>query len=196
VDYAYRIRTYLFGLIKVQKILNRDDAIKAKWINIISDDTADIEMKGAAGGDGGFVVRNPLSAKTASQRNSESFTFDAIHSSNKDEEVGNYSNLGDDARSESVVVISTENPIHSSIRSDQHVKSKYLPSIPQTESSGADDDAALYLEYQSSQQYNRQDDSVYDTANDESEITFEEWKTSKKQFKQGRSTHYSYSYSL
>jgi hypothetical protein len=34
VDYAYRIHTYLFGLIKVQKILNRDDAIKAKWITI------------------------------------------------------------------------------------------------------------------------------------------------------------------
>ena len=41
-----------------------------KWIKVEEggDDTADIQMKGAAGGDDGFVVRNPLPAKAASQR--------------------------------------------------------------------------------------------------------------------------------
>ena len=45
VDYAYRIDTYVFGLVKVQKILNRDDAIKAKWIASEDKGEYDIEMR-------------------------------------------------------------------------------------------------------------------------------------------------------
>jgi hypothetical protein len=194
VDYAYRIRTYLFGLIKVQKILNRDDAIKAKWIKIISDDTVDIEMKGAAGGDDGNIVRNPLPAKAASRRESASFTFDAIHSSNNDEEFGGYNNI----RSSANVVSSTENPIHASIRSNTmrlRKNQQEYPTIPQTDEEEVveevveveKDDAALYLEYQSSQQSMQLDDDVQSNTEPEPKITFEEWKTTKKKFKEGSS---------
>ena len=49
----------------------------------------------------------------------------------------------------------------------------------------ADDEAALYLEYRTLQ--SNHDDSLYDMSNDDGEafMSFEDWKTSRKQFKQG-----------
>ena len=77
IDYAHRIHTYLFGLINVEKILNRNDAIKAKWITGVGVDTLDIEMKGTGGLDDAFVVQNPMT-ETESLRISVTFTFVCI----------------------------------------------------------------------------------------------------------------------
>jgi hypothetical protein len=53
-------RSYLYGLVKVQKILCRDDAIKSKWIAVKVDVEVDVEMKGAGSGqDNEYVVENP-----------------------------------------------------------------------------------------------------------------------------------------
>ena len=54
------------------------------------------------------------------------------------------------------------------------------------DASAADDDAALYIEYQNLQR--NDDDTVYAMRADDSEVlmmSFEEWKTNRKQFKQG-----------
>ena len=54
------------------------------------------------------------------------------------------------------------------------------------DASAADDNAALYIEYQNLQR--NDDDTVYAMRADDSEVlmmSFEEWKTTRKQFKQG-----------
>jgi len=167
VDYAYRIHRYLFGLIKVQKILSRDDAIKAKWIIIggLGGDAAgeeySIEMNG---GTDNFVALNPL-VQTAKIRREN-----------------------DDVIDSDTTIISV-NPIFQRVinnhkessRLDQfsssHLSDAHAPSI-------VEDDAALYIEYQNLQ--NQRDDMVYsmDTDN-EIVISFEEWKVKRKEFKAG-----------
>ncbi len=180
VDYAYRIHTYLFGLIIIQKILGRDDAIKANWISSVvgevgigveGDETRDIEMKGLASNDKPFVA----------PRNSTTFSIDAIYSTT-DEEVGCSVSYGNDSNSNSIAA--TTNPIHSVART-QHQESvlRLQQSAINTNSEDkAEDEAALFLEYQNLQ--SNHDDAVYDMTED-TEISFEEWKTRRKQFKQG-----------
>ena len=165
VDYAYRINKYLFGLVKVHKILNRDDAIKAKWITEVatssSSDDHIIEMM--RGGNNDFVVLNPLAAAKNSSADDEESVYTTMAASNPIFQHVNNSNHNhqESLRLELSAVNNTCN-------------------VP----SEADDDVALYLEYQNLQ--SRHDDSVYDmTADAEVAISFEEWKTNKKQFKQG-----------
>ncbi len=175
VDYACRVHSYLFGLIKVQKILNRNDAIKAKWIT--EGDVYDIEMKGD-----GFVsnVTNDTPTEELSgDRISTVFSMDGI--------FGASSTISSNNHDISFVTVENRNPIHS------------LASVATRLQSSADDaaaaadavdvDAALYLEYQNSLQGNH-NDALYDMSKNEDQLTFEEWKTTRKQFKQGNTlTH-------
>ncbi len=210
VDYAYRIHTYFFGLVKVQKILNRDGAIKAKWITIRGDAAAgeayDIEMKrvGSSNDDETVisVQMNPL-IEDVTQRSSVVFSMDGIFGAGNhddDEEVGGYNNIYSSSSSNNSSNVATENPIHSlasmldtvSLR-PVTTRQESLQRQPsgsrinsETEAAAAvvEDDAALYLEYQNLQ--DNHDDALYDL-NDDSDVamSFEEWKSRRKQFKQG-----------
>ena len=173
VDYAYRINTYIFGVIRVQKILNRVDAIKAKWI--IDAGEHDIEMKG---GIDEAVVQNPLT-KVSTHRNTVAFDVDAIYGVSNNEK-GGY--MIDHSYIESV-----ENPIYQSVNNNRQELLRLHQSAINSaieDVSAADDDAALYLEYQNLQ--NQRDETIYDMAvGDDTIISFEEWKTMRKEFKQG-----------
>ncbi len=204
VDYAYRINTYLFGVIRIQKILNRDDAIKAKWIKIGGDvsagETYGIEMKGvdsiAYDETVISVQMNPLT-EDVTQRSSVVFSMDGIFgaSNHDDEEVGGYNNIYSSNSSN----VATENPIHSLASMLDTVSLRPVTTRQeslQRQPSGirinsetdaavvVEDDAALYLEYQNLQ--DNHDDALYDL-NDDSDVamSFEEWKSRRKQFKQG-----------
>ena len=158
VDYAYRINTYLCGLIKVQKILNRDDAIKAKWITAALGGNYDVEM----------ITDN-------NWRASATVSMDCIYKANE---------------------VTTTNPIHTwddyQTPTTNHQEVLHLEQSVMNskidETLAVDDDAALYLEYQNLQDIH--DDTLYDineSEDTEVTMTFEEWKTKKKQFKQGNS---------
>ena len=186
VDYAYRVSTYLFGLFKVQKILNRDDAIKANWITIGGgESTYDIEMKG--NDDPVISVQvNPLMEELTA-RNSAVFSMDGIFSasndnSSKEEEVGGYNVYSSRTTTNKEVLVTAENPIHSLASATQRLQ----PTAGAPTADVVDDDAALYLEYQNLQ--DRHDNTLYDMSSSEDTevaMTFEEWKTKRKQFKQG-----------
>jgi hypothetical protein len=191
VDYAYRIHTYLFGLIKVQKILSRDDAIKSKWITIGGGESPyDIEMKGS---DNPVisVQMNPLT-EGLTDRNSTVFSMDGIFSTNssKEDEVDGYNVYSSYTNKETLVT--AENPIHSLASALTAQRLQLTAVVPPTET--VDDDAALYFEYQNLQ--DSHDEAVYDM-NENTEISFEEWKSRRKQFKQGTYLlTYSLTYSL
>jgi hypothetical protein len=110
VDYAYRIHTFFFGLITIQKILNRDDAIKAKWITFNTVESG-IEMRGNEA----EAVQNPLNT----HRNTVTFDMDAIYGASNDKAVG--AAMSDNIDSDVVV----ENPIYSSMTSFQSTNLKY-----------------------------------------------------------------------
>ncbi len=195
VDYACRINNYLFGLIKVQKILNRDDAIKAKWITEGGGEEEkgyDIVMKVAAGREeDAFAVQiNPLQ-KELSIRDSAVFSMDdTFGAENNDEEVGDEYDVYSNTNNTHDTLTPTENPIHSLVSvvtiDKQRARMNSKPNkVVEDHSVIAEDDAALYLEYQIQQ--NTHDDAVYDIGADDSVVvmSFEEWKTRRKQFKQG-----------
>ncbi len=218
VDYAYRINTYLFGIVKVQKILNRDDAIKAKWITIgrggggvtpteAGGNVYDIEMTGV---DKTVisVQMNPLTSNET-ERSSVAFSMDGIF------DDGGYSMYGNpSSNSSNDQVIAIENPIHSLAGMlntvNPHPASHHQQEAPQkhpvTARSHADeagdaaltageDDAALYLEYQTL--HENHDEALYAMDGDsEVTVSFEEWKSERKQFKQGTLTCTDITYSL
>jgi hypothetical protein len=169
VDYAYRDNTYLFGVARVQKILNRDDAIMARWIT--AEGGCDIEMNGS---DEAAVVENPLMI-ARDVRTSTVFSMDAIYGSSMNEE-GDYLAAG------GVDVV--ENPIYQSVNRHELLRLHQSAINSTTEdASVVEDDATLYLEYQNLQ--SQRDDAVYSMTDDDAAISFEEWKTRRKQFKQG-----------
>ena len=185
VDYACRTSTYLFGLVKVQKILNRDDAIKAKWIAVVE---GDIEMKGGHSGGTGDdeACHNPLASRVSGHRGSGQLTMDAIYgTSNSNNEVGSVCKVGAGGGSSAMAV---ENPIHSFVNATKHQDLLRLQHSVINSSEevalAVDDDAALYLEYQSLQ--DSHNDALYDMADDSGvAMTFEDWKATRRQFKQG-----------
>ena len=150
----------------------------------------DIEMNDAKGGsaeDASEAHLNPLTFIAVHSRNSATFSIDSIFggaSSNTDDDAGGY-DVYSDTSIDSLVTI--ENPIHASAgnagtivsndkRTNTLVNEKSIPTV--------DDDEAWYLEYQNLQ--NNHEQSMYDTSNDgETAMSFEDWKTSRKQFKQG-----------
>ncbi len=195
VDYAYRIDNYLFGLIQVQMILNRDDAIKAKWITEggEGEKAYDIEMKGIVGrDDDAFAVQiNPLQ-RELNIRSSAVFRMDSILGDGKnDEDVGGEYDVYNSTTKTHDTLMPVENPIHSLAPAEaidkRCVSTNSKPSkLVEGHSVVAEDDAALYLEYQTLRSTHH-NDAVYDMGADDSEVvmSFEEWKTRRKQFKQG-----------
>jgi hypothetical protein len=215
VDYAFRVNTYLFGLVKVQKILNRDDAIKAKWITVGGGgvNMYDIEMKGADGSsnDDATVISvqmNPLTNEVT-RRNSVAFSMDGIFSGSDEADGYNmYSNPSSDTSYD--VVTATENPIHSlagmlntvSLRptSTRRQEASRQQPVALTgdridAAEAAEDDAALYLEYQA--MHDNYDEALYAMDGDNQvAVSFEEWKSRRKQFKQGNIHTYSLTHLL
>ncbi len=193
VDYAFRVNSYMFGVIIIEKILNRADAIKANWITIASNEKVDIEMTGASIGDDDVgVVQNPLNDILCRDSNVNVFSIDTIYDTSEHTHISTTCTTND-----SVLVM--ENPIHftasaAPTESYQTASNRQEPlrlhqSAINTTSDNAtvmddDDDDLLYVEYQNL--HSQHDDTVY-SMTDEADvaITFEEWKTKRKQFKQG-----------
>ena len=148
----------------------------------------DIEMNDAKGGsaeDASEAHLNPLTFIAVHSRNSATFSIDSIFggaSSNTDDDAGGYDVYSDTSIDRLVTV---ENPIHSSAGKAGIVVSIYKRTNRHEQGvPTVDDDEALYLEYQALQ--NNHDESVYDMSNDgETAMSFDDWKTSRKQFKQG-----------
>ena len=195
VDYAYRVNSYMFGVIIVEKILNRADAIKANWITIASNEMVDIEMKGTSISDDDVdVVQNPLNDIVVCRNsNVNVFSIDTIYDTSNGERAHTSTNTTNDS------VLVMENPIHfiassassetyqtasnrqEPLRLHQSAINSTSDNAPVTDD---DDDDLLYVEYQNL--HSQHDDTVY-SMTDEAEvaISFEEWKTKRKQFKQG-----------
>jgi hypothetical protein len=133
VDYAYRINKYLCGLITARKILNRDAAIKAKWIvernttEATEEYDVEINVEGCDINYDDTAIQNPLTEEF-SQRESVIFSMDGIFSdSNNDEEIhgcNTYSNTNSDNNTD----ISAENPLYYSFSST--VKSDMITDNP------------------------------------------------------------------
>ncbi len=99
-DYVYRVHDYLFGLLKVQQILNRADAIKARWITENTEGCGIDEMNGGEDGSDNQSITQSPSQTTTTRRDTLSFGIDSIYGGSNDEVCSN-----SDYR--------TENPIHS-----------------------------------------------------------------------------------
>ena len=203
VDYAYRTITYLFGLIKVLKILNREDAIKAKWITdaaVLSEGGATegcvIEMPGIveSGEDDveTYPISNPLLKGSSHRVSASSFSMDAIYTSNKYMEDVRHTTSDSSSNNISDLAIVTENPIHlldskskgGVTHGDHDYQRKHnqeLLHLKQSSintSSFEDNDAGdLYNTYESNH-----DDTMYDMA--DVRMDLEEWRT-RRQFKEG-----------
>ncbi len=188
VHYAHRLSRYIFGLITVQRILNRDDAIKAHWITASTStpEGCAIEMRGAGDHVDFDVVENPLN-ETESIGNTLTFNMDNIYGASDSAGDGRGISDSDDLR------IACDNPFHSITSNLNHYQSpthRTESLRPQQsamnstcdDASLRDDDVALYEEYQSLQ--STHDDALYDMT-DDTAISFEEWKLRRKQFKQG-----------
>jgi hypothetical protein len=122
-------------------------------------------------------------------RNSAVFSMDGIFSASSsnnhqvEEVVGWYDVYSSSSKD---VLVTAENPIHSRASAQ-----------PTAVVEAVDDDAALYLEYQNLQ--DSQDNTLYDkSSNEDTEVvmTFEEWKTKRKQFKQGNTLTHSLTHSF
>jgi hypothetical protein len=149
------------------------------------------------------VQMNPLTEELKN-RDSAVFSMDSIFSASNnnkdDEEVGGYKNVYSNTSSENLdTLVTAENPIHSLASALTAQRLQLTAVVPPTEA--VDDDAALYLEYQNLQ--DSHDNTLYDMSNNEDNevaMTFEEWKATRKQFKQGNThTHllaHSFTYSF
>ena len=201
VDYACRVNIYILGLVKIQKILNRDDAIKAKWINGTGA-MGDIEMKGAEGGDKEGLISvqiNPLTNAGLANRSSATISMDGIYGAMNNDRDVNWIASNNISSDDDITI--TVNPFHllrtvgatdkcqaaTSLRHQEslHLEQSVINNATE-DASAADDNAALYIEYQNLQR--NDDDTVYAMSADDSEVlmmSFEEWKTTRKQFKQG-----------
>ncbi len=185
VDYAYRTYSVLCGVVVIEKVLNREDAIKAKWIELNSE-VVDIEMASAP------TVENPLRQQQFEEERVSYSIFDveskkvladestsaldvpivgAVNDTFLTKKTTGESNPGATAI--------TENPLHSKIN-----QSHIAPLAQEQE----EDEASLYQAYQQECAVGASNDEQY-SINDEEEISFEEWKInrneSKKAFKKG-----------
>ena len=103
VDYAFRIKKYLFSLILVQNILSRKDAIKAKWMT--ADAEYDIEMEGKA------AVSN-----TSAHRKTAKISISEIYDTSYEQTMKR--DVSDLTISMGGLPVATENPMHSAVTND------------------------------------------------------------------------------
>ena len=152
---------------------------------------------------------NPLTSNET-QRNSVAFSMDGIFSassSNIDDESGGGYNMYNNPSSSNDTVIATENPIHSlagmintvslrpaatrpqeSVRLNPFAARSHADEASDAAITAIEDDAALYLEYQTL--HENHDEALYAMGGDsEVAVSFEEWKSRRKQFKQGKLTY-------
>ncbi len=181
-DYAYRIDKYLFGLIEIEKILNREDAIRAKWIVVVEEEEKAIEMSTSYAVEENNIlpntVENPLleapsavidtQIELPSHQDVEpSISIDVVEPT---DDVA-YDTIYNKA--ESVVLPNLTN---------NHIVENPLIKMQQCAANGVqEDDESLYIEYQN--QCVNTDSMEYSL--DGETLTFEEWKIKRKQFKQG-----------
>ncbi len=183
-------------------MLGRDDAIKAMWISERIPAGGEAEVKGVAA-----VCSNPLVGQTeqpavnsTTHRNTiSSFSIDCIYGTSGNEEESEHASTvtNNPISDHSDSFVTTDNPIHSSTDSARNQMFSFQSSNYRQESVrlqpssinnasivNGDDDAALFQEYCNLQ--NSRDDSVYDMTDDvEVAISFDEWKSRRKRFKQG-----------
>ena len=192
VDYAYRINHYLHGFIMVQKILNRDDAIKAKWINLRNEAAVDdIEMPNA------YKAHSPMVPEIDEEDMRLSYSVyeydadvDKISTNENTNALalpitGLVSNLFFSKNSNIV----ESDPIDSPTISSASVTENPLHSIKNNRSSNmsavvVEDEACLYEEYKNICALRPSTDEVY-SLSDEALMSFEEWKIKRKEFKKG-----------
>jgi hypothetical protein len=188
VDYAYRTYPVLCGVVVIEKVLNREDAIKAKWIEL-NNEVVDIEMTSAP------TIENPLRQQQVAEEERVSYSIFDIESNKVLAEestsaldmpiVGVVNNTfltkktTEESKYSGATAI-TENPLHSKIN-QSHI-------APLAQEQEDEDETSLYQEYQQECAVGASNDEQYSTNNEE-EISFEEWKInrkeSKKAFKQG-----------
>ncbi len=179
IHFASKIFKLLGGCVVITRILCRENAIKAGWIDAHDD--------GAIEDDADMMSTTRIDS---THRNTIAFSMGTIYSTSKDDEGGSSvftSNEGANNSTDSVVV---DNPIYLSATKFQSSSNKMGDTLrlqqsainnSSTDATAIDDDdQALYEEYQSIQ--SQHDDEAYDMAT----TSFEEWKI-KKQFKQGNS---------
>jgi hypothetical protein len=126
--------------------------------------------------------------------------------SNIDDEASGYHMYGNPSGS-SDTVIATENPIHSlagmlnavtlrptstrpqeSVRLNPFAARSHADEASDAAGTAVEDDAALYLEYQTL--HENHDEALYALDGDsEVAVSFEEWKSERKQFRQGTLTY-------
>ncbi len=160
-DYAYRIRRYFFGLVVTETILNREDAIKAKWI--AAHEVYEVQTVS----EGTSSVENPMIPQDVVE-------MVAV----KCEEVS----LEDDPVVEDVEESIHEVAYDNIYQVNEEVKSSNTSPNPLFKTiqsrKEAQDDESLFIEYQthcSNDEYHV----------DGEQLTFEEWKVKRKEFKQG-----------
>jgi hypothetical protein len=187
VDYAYRTYSVLCGVVVIEKVLNREDAIKAKWIEL-NNEVVDIEMTSTP------TIENPLRQQRVAEERvsysifdieSKKVLADEITSALDMPIVGVVNNTfltkktTEESKYSGATAI-TENPLHSKIH-QSHI-------APLAQEQEEEDETSLYQEYQQECAVGASNDEQYSTNNEE-EISFEEWKInrkeSKKAFKQG-----------
>ncbi len=153
IDFACRTDRYLGGMLIVQRIYNREDAIKANWIQGTNEDTTTNPHHS-----------NPLHNGSMGERGSE-----------YDERVSYGDVYRTQTFNEGIEMHSTFSSTTSYHSAFQSLRNLMSPTA------SSNDDAALYLEYQQQQQENP-------SSNDyslDSNLSFEEWKIKRKQFKKG-----------
>ncbi len=185
VDYAHRSRTYL-SVITISIILNRDDAIRAKWIDTNSYTTS--------------IPRDAPSdnSKLTSSNNNVSPYRDYHHSVEEEEaqvelNVVSYDNIYDTADPDeklteaetksvesTVIVATTTNPLLANVTT----KRQNAADIINNTTTNEDDDDALremYVDYQQSLHNSNQEGKE----GSEDMLSFQDWILKRKEFKQG-----------
>jgi len=203
VDYAYRIYHYLYGFIKVEKILQRDDAIKAKLINSAYKVT-NIEMSDV------HTIENPVVQQQPVEEELSYSMYDAEKRQISSDEgdvamslpiAGLVTNLFFNKKSNANITESgsidwlnlssnttviTENPLHANLSLNN--QSSTLPLIE--DANDGEEEENLYQEYQveCAASLSSSADDAY-SLKDEEILSFEEWKCNrqeaKKEFKKG-----------
>ena len=169
-DYAYRVNKYLFGLIEIEKILNREDAIRAKWI-VIEENAIEMTTSHVVEENINPLLEVPSAVidtrtEVPSHQDVEpSITIDVVEPA---DDVA-YDSIYMEA--DCVVPNLTNN----------HIVENPLIKMQQRTNGVQEDDESLYIEYQN--QCANTDSVEYSL--DGETLTFEEWKIQRKQFKQG-----------
>ncbi len=171
VDYAHRSYSYL-GIVGVTMILNRDDAIKAKWIGPSSSHT--VATSYASSNITSNDDENDVE-QVEMKRESRVMSYDNIY----DEEIAATKSTDRDTAVEGTATITTTiNPLMANIASKRQV----LEPVPSSSATNDDDEDALLVMYVD---YQRRVNNASSDEGGEELLSFQDWKLKRKEFKQG-----------